>query len=154
MADFLTFMHIFFLAFLLSGIGVANYATIRGARTEDVKEFSIYLQMANRAGMMIPIALIAMGIFGVLAAWEIGYSLTDGWLIAAYITIVVALVVPGATFARWGAEADKLMPEALEKGEITPRIKELTVGPKARAVELFMFGLLIFILFDMVYKPF
>ena len=85
---------------------------------------------------------------------EIGYSLTDGWLIAAYITVVVALIVPGATFARWGAEADKLYPEALQKGEITPRLRELTVGPKPRAVEAFMWAVLIFILYDMVYKPF
>lgn len=154
MTDFLVFMHIFFLALLLGGIGVTNYAMFRGHRTSDVREFGVYMKMAGTAGKLIPIPLIVMAIFGVFAAREIGYSLTAGWLIAAYITVAAALIVPGVTFARWGAQAEKLYPEALAKGEITPELKELTVGPKPRAVEAFMWGVLIFILFDMVYKPF
>ncbi len=154
MIDFLVFMHILFLAILLSGIGVANYASIRAGRTNDVREFGIYLKMGSTGGMLAPVALIAMAIFGVWAASEIGYSLTDGWLIAAYITVVVAMVVPGVTFARWGSEAEKLMPEALEKGEILPRQRELITGTRARITEAFMMALLIFILYDMVYKPF
>ena len=71
MADFLTFMHIFFLALLLGSIGVTNYAMFRGHRTDDIKEFGIYMKMANSAGMFIPIVLIIMAIFGTLAAWRL-----------------------------------------------------------------------------------
>lgn len=154
MIDFLTFMHIFFVALLLFAVGVLNFSSVMVRRTTDVHEFRVYLNLSKTAGMLTPIALIALALFGVWAASEIGFSMTDGWLIAAYVTSGIALIVPGVTLKRWGEAAEKLMPEAISQGRILDEQKALVAGPKSRAVDLFMNGLLIFILYDMVYKPF
>ncbi len=154
MADFLTFMHIFFVALLLFTLGALTFASVRLRRTDDLNEFRIFMNLMMTGGMLAPIGLIGAGIFGVLAAWEIGFELTAGWLIAAYIASGVALVVPALTFKPWGEAADRLMEQATSEGRILDEQKELMTGTRYTAVELFMNGLLIFILFVMVYKPF
>lgn len=153
MGEFLVFLHIFFIALLLMGVGVLDYASIKLHKTTDIKEFGVYMLMGKTAGMMTPVAAIAAGLIGIGAASQLGYSLTDGWLIAAYIGLAAALIVPPLTLKKWGQAAGKMMPQAMAAGKILPEQRELMTGKKHLAVEVFMNALLIFF-FDMVFKPF
>ena len=154
MSDFLVFLHIFFVALLLSAIGVTNFASIKLRRTDDVREFGLYLNMGKTVGIIVPIAAIAASIFGVAAAQQIGYSLTAGWLIAAYVLIVLALVIPGMTLVRWSKAAEGLMPQALAEGRILDGQKAAVLSTRFVAVEFFLNVLLVLFLADMVFKPF
>ncbi|GEM_PF-1752239 len=87
-----------------------------GSRTADVTVFKIYVGIDAASGMITVPVVILVGIFGVLAAWKAGYSLDDGWLIAAYVTTVTALIVPGVTFKLRGDGVAKLMDQEIEEG--------------------------------------
>lgn len=154
LADTLELFHILFVFLLLGALGMITYSSVMVARTDDVNKFSIFVSIGSVGGMISGIALIFVGLFGFLAAWEIGWPLTSGWLIASYITTAVALVVPALTFKPWGDKVEKLMPQALKEGRILPEQKEILTGTKYRATEAFMYGLLVFIAYVMVFKPF
>jgi uncharacterized membrane protein len=154
LADTLELIHILFVFLLLGALGMITYASVMVARTDDVQKFGIYLAIGNTGGMFSGVSLLLAGLFGFLSAWEIGLSLTEGWLIAAYITTGVAFLVPMFTLKRWGDQAEKLMDRALQEGRILPEQKEILTGIKYRVTEALMYGLLIFIAYDMVFKPF
>ncbi|MDA1280647.1 MAG: hypothetical protein O3B95_11540 [Chloroflexi bacterium] len=154
LADTLEFIHILAVFVLLGSLGMITYSSAMLARTEDVHKFEIYLTIGSTGGMISGLATLFTGVFGFLAAWEIGLSLTAGWLIAAYIATGAALLVPMFTLKPWGDQAGKLMDESIQAGHILPAQRALLSGPKFRAVEMFMYGLLIFIAFVMVFKPF
>lgn len=154
LADTYELLHILFVFLLLGALGMITYSSVMVAKTDDVQKFGIYLSIGTTGGMISGASLVLTGIFGFLAAWEIGWSLTEGWLIAAYVSAIVALIVPTVSFKRWGEQATKLMPQALNEGRILPEQKELMTSPKYRAVEAFMYGLLVFIAYVMVFKPF
>ena len=94
-------------------------------------------------------------VFGILTAWQQNWPLTTtGWLSATYVVVIVAFITPLLTLKRYGDRAMALMPEAREKGEVLPEQMDLITGPKARVAGLFLWGLLIFIIVMMVFKPF
>lgn len=154
LADTLELIHILFVFLLLGALGMITYSSVMVARTDDVQKFGIYLAIGNTGGMFSGVSLLLAGLFGFLSAWEIGSSLTAGWLIAAYIATGVAFLVPMFTFKRWGDQAEKLMDRALQEGRVLPEQKKIMTGAKYRATEVLMYGLLIFIAYDMVFKPF
>lgn len=154
LADTLELLHILSVFLLLGALGLITYSSVMVARTDDVQKFEIYLGIGQAGGMISGVSLLLAGLFGFFAAWEIGHSLDEGWLIAAYITLAVAFLVPMFTFKRWGERAASLMEKAHEEGQILPEQKEIMTGTKYRAAEIFMYGLLIFVAYDMVFKPF
>lgn len=154
LADTLELLHILFVFLLLGALGMITYSSVMVARTADVQRFGIYLSIGATGGMISGAALVLAGICGFLSAWEIGWRLTEGWLIASYATTVVALLVPTFTFKRWGEQATALMPQALTEGRVLPEQKEIMTSPRYRATEAFMYGLLVFIAYVMVFKPF
>jgi uncharacterized membrane protein len=154
LADTLELLHILFVFTLLGALGMITYSSVMVARTDDVQKFGIYLSIGSTGGMISGASLVLVGLFGFLAAWEIGWPLTEGWLIAAYITGTIALIVPTFTFKPWGEKATALMPQAMKEGRILPEQIEIMTGTKYRATEGFMYALLIFIAYVMVFKPF
>lgn len=154
LADTFELLHVLFVFLLLGALGMITYSSVMVARTEDIQKFGIYLSIGATGGMISGGALVLTGIFGFLSAWEAGWRLTEGWLIAAYATTIVALLVPTFTFKPWGERASALMPEALKEGRILPEQKELMTSTKYRAIEGFMYALLVFIAYVMVFKPF
>jgi hypothetical protein len=53
-----------------------------------------------------------------------------------------------------GEQVEALMPQALREGRILPEQKVILTGRKYRVTEAVMYGLLIFIAYVMVFKPF
>ncbi len=154
LADTLELFHILFVFLLLGALGMITYSSVMVARTDDVRNFGIYLSIGKSGGMFSGISVLLAGLFGFLTAWEIGYSLTEGWLTAAYVATGVAFIVPMITLKRWGDQAESLMDQALQEGRILPEQKAILTGTKHRATEAFMYGLLVFIAYVMVFKPF
>ncbi|MCH7971688.1 MAG: DUF2269 family protein [Chloroflexi bacterium] len=154
LAETLEFIHILFVFVLLGSIGMIAYSSVMLARTDNLQKFEVYLTVSKTGGMIAGMSTILVGVFGVLAAWKIGWSLTEGWLIAAYIALGVTVIVPPFTFKPWGEKAEKLMDEAHQEGHILPEQKKIMTGIKWRAFEYSLYGLLVFIAYLMVFKPF
>ncbi|MFB3106230.1 MAG: DUF2269 family protein [Pseudomonadales bacterium] len=154
LADTLEFIHILFVFVLLGSVGMIAYSSVMLARTDDLQKFEVYLTVSNTGGMFAGISTILVGVFGVLAAWKIGWSLTEGWLIAAYIALGVTVIVPPFTFKPWGERAEKLMEQAHQEGHILPEQKKIMTGIRYRAFEYSFYVILVFIAYLMVFKPF
>ena len=154
LADTFEFIHILFVFLLLGSVGMIAYSSAMLARTNDLQKFEVYLTASNTSGMFAGISTIFVGVFGVLAAWKIGWSLDEGWLIAAYIALGITVIVPPFTFKPWGEKAEKLMDQAHQEGHILPEQKKIMTGRKYRTFEYSFYGLLVFIAYFMVFKPF
>ena len=154
LADTLELLHILSVFILMGALGMITISSVMMSRTDDVQKFGVYWAVGGVGGFAAVIATLFVGVFGVLAAWEIGWSLTEGWLIAAYIATAIAFLMPLFTFKPWGERVEKLMPQALEEGRILPEQLEVIHSTKYRAAEIFMYALLVFIAYVMVFKPF
>jgi len=154
LAHTLELLHILSVFLLLGALGMITYSSVMISRTDDVLKFGIYVAIGGTGGMFAGIATLLVGVFGVLAAWKIGWSLTEGWLIAAYIATGAAFLMPIVTFKPWGDHVEKLMGQAYEEGRILPEQLEILTSIKYRVAEVFMYGLLVFIAYVMVFKPF
>ena len=154
LADTLELLHILSVFFLLAALGMATYSSVMMARTDDIQKFALYFAIGSTGGMIAAITTILTGVFGVLAAWEIGWPLTSGWLIAAYISIGFAFAIPVAVFKPASDKVEALMPRALEEGRVLPEQRAIFEAPLYRGFELGMYALLVFIAYVMVFKPF
>ena len=94
--------------------------------------------MSAFGGMLAGGGTVLVSILGILTAWQQGWALTStGWLLAAYVSVFVAIVVPPLTLKKYGDKAKALMSEAYQKGEVLAEQRRLVSGPQARAAELF-----------------
>ena len=154
LADTLELIHILSVFLLMGALGMITYGSVMMSRTDDVQKFSVYWAIGGVGGFGAMIMTLLVGIFGVLTAWKLGYSLDAGWLVAAYVATGIAFVMPILTFKPWGESVEKLMPQALEEGRILPEQLAVIHSKKYRFAEIFMYALLVFIAYVMVFKPF
>ncbi len=154
-SEYLKFFHLVFGFILVSGVVLAAYAELMARRARDLTQFEVYLKVGGFGGMLAGGGTLLTAVFGILTAWQQNWPLTTtGWLSATYVVVIVAFITPLLTLKRYGDRAMALMPEAREKGEVLPEQMDLITGPKARVAGLFLWGLLIFIIVMMVFKPF
>lgn len=152
--EYLKFFHLMFAFVLVTGVFLAQYGTARARRTDDVQAFGIYLSLSKSGGMLSGLSVVAVGILGILTAWEQGWELTGTrWLEISYLITILGAVVPPLTLKRWGDAAAKMMPRAIESGSVLAEQKELISSPRFYAVDMFMNTMLILIIVLMVFKP-
>lgn len=153
-SEYLKFAHLFFAFILISGIFMAQYGTFKARRTEDPAAFGLYLSLGKTGGMLSGMSVIAVGIFGILTAWEQNWPLTGmRWLEISYLITIIGAILPPLTLKRWAQSAGKLMPQAMQQGRVLPEQKEFISSIQYRAVDVFMLGLLFIIVALMVFKP-
>lgn len=153
MQEFTTFLYVLFAALLFCGIGLTNYSAIMVRRTDNVYKFGAYLSIGNVGYLLAPIATVFAAVAGIIVAHESGYSLTAGWLVAAYVAAGILVVVPTLTVRRWGIAAQGLMPMALSNDRILGEQKDLILCHWRTRVDVLTNGLLLFVLFDMTVRP-
>jgi uncharacterized membrane protein len=152
--EYLKFFHIVFAFLLVTGVGLIQYGHARAMRTQDPREFGLFLSMTRSGGMITGIAVIVVGILGILTAWQQKWLLTDTlWLNISYALTIVGTILPPLTLKRWGEAAGKLMPQAIQQGKVLPEQRALIGSVKYRGVDLLMNALLIAIIIVMVFKP-
>lgn len=153
-SEYLKFFHLMFAFVLVTGVVMAQYGVFKARRTEDVNSFGVYLSLSKTGGMLSGMSVFAVGVFGILTAWEQGWELTGTrWLEISYAITIIGAVLPVLTLKRWGEAAGKMMPQAMEQGRVLPGQRELITGPRYRAVDTFMNTLLVIIIALMVFQP-
>jgi uncharacterized membrane protein len=152
--EYLKFFHIMFAFMLVTGVSMAQYGALKARRTEDVHAFGVYLSLSKSGGMLSGMSVFAVGILGILTAWDQGWQLTGTrWLEISYVITVIGTVLPPLTLKRWGEAAGKLMPQAMQQGRVLPEQTALIASTRYRAVDTFMNTLLVLIIILMVFKP-
>ena len=131
-----------------------TYSSVMIARADNLHNFRIYFSIGTTGGNIFGASLVLAGTLGFLTAWKIGWPLTSGWLIAAYTTTTVLILIPPFTFVRWEGKVKNLMAQAIEEDRLLPEQKAIMTGVKYRATAAIMYGLLVFIAYVMVFKPF
>jgi hypothetical protein len=130
---------------------------------------AIVMRIAERSGQMglvrgvalaskpidvaIPIFFASGGIFGLLAAINVGYNLFAPWLVIAYVLFAIALVT-GAGIARTFLLRLVPLVKDAPDGELTEPVKALFAEPRYRIVYALDYVVFLGLIFDMVVKPF
>ena len=153
--EYLKFFHLLFAFVLVSSIGLALYATQRAAHTSDPRGFDLFLSMARFGGILAAIGSVLTGFFGFLTAWKQGWPLTStNWIIAAYISLFVAILIGFLVDRRHGEKARGMMQRAYQVGSVLPEQIQLIDGVSARFFGAANAGILVFLIVLMVFKPF
>jgi hypothetical protein len=109
--------------------------------------------VSKRVGPIFPVLYVLGGILGLVTAITFGFDLLAPWLIIAYVLFAIAMIL-GVTVARVeGMKLGKTLATAPD-GPITPEIAAFFTEPRAVAVLVIDYVLIIALLFDMVVKPF
>ena len=153
--EYLKFFHLIFAFLLVTGIGLALYGTQRAAHTSKPSAFDLFLREARFGGILAAFGSVLTGIFGVLTAWKQGWALTStNWIIAAYISLFIAILIGFFVDRRNGEKARGLMQKAYQDGKVLPEQIQLIDGIRARLSALANAGILVFLIVLMVFKPF
>lgn len=152
--DLILLLHISFAFFIVVGSSMALYAEVNASRTSDPLLFGAFIRMTGFAGKLAGTGSVLASVFGTILAWRAGWELTDGWLMAAYAAAIIAVVVPPLTLVRQTSRVAALMPKAIEQGSVLEEQKAILHSPVFVGAAAFMWALLVFIMVDMVFKPF
>lgn len=147
----LLFLHI---SVMFAGVALAYggniylLAALRGDNSQGVRAMT---QAAKAVGKFVPVLFLSAGLFGLLTAIVNGYNLLTPWLIIAYVLFAV-LTVLGAGFTaptieRLGEAVATAPDGALPDGVAV-------IKRRYYWIEVFEFGFLFLVIFDMVVKPF
>ena len=124
----------------------------RVARSGDVRAIRNIFGAANPLLPAAPILFVLGGIFGIVAAVDRGFRLSDTWLVIAFIIFPIALK-PGGTVGSWARnvlQAADSSPGETPSDELKRLIHDQTATYAAWFVGLTM----VIIIYVMVVKPF
>ncbi len=154
--EYYKFFHVILALTFFAGTIVSMMAMNRAAKETNVHTAQTLVRMGSFAGQwLITPPLILVGIFGVLAAQDLGYSLTDtGWLNAAYAATAVGLVLGITVMGDHGRKAQRLVDRDVESGEKSDELQAVLTAPLPRIVGSGLHGLVIYVVVLMVFKPF
>ncbi len=123
------FLH---LIFLFAAVAVATGTEIimqRVVRSGDVRVIRTIFSMAKPLGIAVPVLFSIGGIFGIIAAIEIGFGLADPWLIISYVLFAIAMVVGGAVQGPWSEKVAKAAQVSPDDSP-SPELQRLLRGKK------------------------
>jgi hypothetical protein len=150
------FLHIIAILWMSAGVGATMLPVYRSWRSKDVRfQMNAFRQAAdNETGVLLPGALLtgATGIgWGAAANWNF---FTDGWLLALWISYLLAVFICLPLLGLGLRRARLLSLQAAKSGTVTPELESAL----ADNVPL-VFGTLIIILMVVmvwlpVFKPF
>jgi uncharacterized membrane protein len=123
---------------------------VRSNRTEAVRSV---LSSAQPVQRIFPIFFGLGGLFGLLAAWNAGFDLLAPWLVIAYVLFVVLTII-GAGFTGPRMKKLAMVVGPAPDGPLSPEARAMARDRTLVVVLSIDFALLLFLIFDMVVKPF
>ena len=125
----------------------------RVVRSGDVRTIRIIFSMAKPLGIAVPVLLSIGGVFGLIAAIEIGFGLADPWLIISYVVFAIAMVAGGAVQGPWSEKVAKAANVSPDDAP-SPELQRLLRDQKAKYASWILDLLILVIIYVMVVKPF
>jgi hypothetical protein len=158
----LRFVHVVAAVAFVGGIFARQVVRSRAAKADDLQRFAALSEAAG----MIETRLVIPGngvviLVGILYALRIdapvlGFLTGDSrnWLLTANVLLVVGMLTVPLYFRPSGKRFDAILSAALERGTMTPELREAIHDPVTKAVHLVELALVIVIIFLMVFRPF
>ncbi|MCW2921051.1 MAG: hypothetical protein JWL76_925 [Thermoleophilia bacterium] len=155
MTNFLFFAHMFGLAMLAAGVGVANYSGIMAGTSKRSSDIALWSGVNHRIEFIatLPGALVLL-ISGTLMVDDRGFSYDMGWVTAAYVLWVAAVVLGAGVLGRHSKRVHRSATEAVAAGRETDEaLIRLSSGKLGPIVGNLLNLIIIAFLYVMVYKP-
>jgi hypothetical protein len=153
--DWLLSLHLLSAAAFVSGI-IVFWVVILFARRNDLPEAATRLgPLAITASAVLGVGATGTLVLGIWLALSYGnYSLWDGWIIAAIVLWVIAMVVGQRTGAAYEPSAKKAQ-ELREAGQTGPSAELLALNrnPTGLLMQSLSSLVVLLILVDMIFKP-
>ena len=93
-------------------------------------------------------------VLGVINAWVIGWDLLASWLIAAYVLVVLIIIVGGVMgpyLAR--VKAALAASDELDRDQVSEGLEAQLSRPNATIGSVALILLIVAVIYDMVFKP-
>jgi uncharacterized membrane protein len=150
----LLLLHLLSVVLLTAGTALGATTSVMARKTSTTRELATIAQFARRVpGMTGSGSFLAM-ITGTLLVWQMGFGFGTPWVIASYVTWLLAVILSGAVLGRKMAAAGQQLARAIEaKAEEAPEFQKAFMDPTFKMTQriLEVLTLLFFIL--MIYKP-
>ena len=122
------------------------------SQRRDVRSLRGIVSTSERLGPLVGIAFATGIVLGLISVFLYNFDPLLGWLVIAYVLVVVSL---GMTFAFTNPWLKKVAAaaEASPDDEMSPELLELVNSPRNRALLAFDALLIVLLIADMVLKP-
>lgn len=151
--DWLLLVHILGAFLFVSGSVVAGILAFYAMQRDKPSEIALLLRLVRPVVIVVAVgSLVALGM-GIWLADYVGYGIGKGWVVAAIVLWAAsgALAAPAGTMLRHTRE---LAEQLAQDGDVPSDELRLAVrNPRALAMNVAAFALLIAILVLMVWKP-
>ena len=117
----LKMLHLLSVVLLTAGTALGATTSIMARKTSKTRELAVIGQFARRVPVMTGTGSLLAMITGTLLVWKVGFGFGTPWVIAAYVTWLLAVILSGAVLGRKMAAAGPLLAKAIEtKAEEAP----------------------------------
>jgi uncharacterized membrane protein len=149
--QFWTFLHILSMFGAVTVVVGAEVWANSAMRRSDLGALRAYFRISKRAEAIGGLLLLVGIAFGLIAAMTIGWDLTRGWLILAYVLVGLTIMV-GAINQPFVKKVEAAL-EANEGDEPGPELSTLMSSPRTLIVPALDILIIGTIIWDMVFKP-
>lgn len=153
LTPFLLFLHIATM-FTAVTVGYGSGMVVELAhRTGQVAALRGVGMTVGRLEKVIPVLYITGGLLGLLTAISFGFNLLAPWLIIAYVLFLIAMVIGMVELGPRGKRLGMAI-RNVPDGPIPAEISAILDNPRANAINVIDYAVVILLVFDMVVKPF
>src|SRR6185503_16378008 len=150
----LKMLHLLSVVLLTAGTALGATTSIMARKTTKTRELAVIGQFARRVPVMTGAGSLLAMITGTLLVWAVGFGFGTPWVIAAYVTWLLAVILSGAVLGRKMAAAGPLLAKAIEtKAEEAPEFQRAFMDPTFTMTHHLLEALILVFFFLMIFKP-
>ena len=150
----LLLLHLLSVVLLTAGTALGATTSIMARKTSKTRELAVIAQFARRVPVMTGSGSFLAMITGTLLVWAVGFGFGTPWVIAAYVTWLLAVILSGAVLGRKMAAAGAHLGKAIEtQAEEAPEFQKVFNDPTFKMTQRILEVLTLVFFFLMIYKP-
>ena len=150
----LKLLHLLSVVLLTAGTALGATTSVAARKTSKTRELAVIGQLARRVPAMTGTGSLLAMITGTLLVWTVGFGFGTPWVIAAYVTWLLAVILSGAVLGRKMAAAGPLLAKAIEtKAEEAPEFQKAFQDPTFKMTQHILEALILVFFFLMIFKP-
>ena len=150
----LKMLHLLSVVLLTAGTALGATTSIMARKTTKTRELAVIGQFARRVPVMTGTGSLLAMITGSLLVWAVGFGFGTPWVIAAYVTWLLAVILSGAVLGRKMAAAGPLLAKAIAtNAEEAPEFQKAFDDPTFKMTQRILEALILVFFFLMIFKP-
>jgi uncharacterized membrane protein len=150
----LLLLHLLSVSVLTAGTALGATSSVMARKTTKTKELAVIGQFARRVPVMTGGGSFLAMITGTLLVWAMGFGFGTPWVIAAYVTWLLAVILSGAVLGRKMGAAGAHLAKAIEtNAEEAPEFQKVFNDPTFKMTQRILEVLTLVFFFLMIYKP-